>query len=294
MSTQTQVKNLAAKALEQGSGVVRLTPTWVPRSFCVPGRRLRLHPDDLYALGANRGGLDERWFTWDGSVEIVESDGSQVLSFESPGENNWTGASPIPPIRGDYSVSLRAKIVRRQDVYGDVLVNVRLADNIGIECSIGTVGWTNIGYLVADQWTELSGSNLTIEPDTWYLMRVDIVGEDIQLYVDERLVLSATQPGLGPGETFTIATAPTGAILVDDVVIRSLDPASMDAAAQVTVIADVNMRLYPGTDQPIIGRAGSGSRVYLLDMSEDKTWVYVRQPETGVQGWISAEFITTE
>ncbi|MEL7236000.1 MAG: hypothetical protein AAGK74_15960, partial [Chloroflexota bacterium] len=32
-------------------------------SFCVPGRRLRLHPDDLYALGGNRGGIDERWFS---------------------------------------------------------------------------------------------------------------------------------------------------------------------------------------------------------------------------------------
>lgn len=53
---------LIEQALDQGAGIVRLTPTWVPRSFCVPGRRLRLHPKDLYALGANRGGIDERWF----------------------------------------------------------------------------------------------------------------------------------------------------------------------------------------------------------------------------------------
>jgi hypothetical protein len=58
-----QKKALAQQALELGSGIVRLMPTWVPRSFCVPGRRLRLHPDDLYALGANRGGIDERWFS---------------------------------------------------------------------------------------------------------------------------------------------------------------------------------------------------------------------------------------
>jgi len=38
-------------------------PNWVPRSFCVPGRRLRLHPADLYALGGSRGGIDERWFS---------------------------------------------------------------------------------------------------------------------------------------------------------------------------------------------------------------------------------------
>ena len=47
---------------EQGEGILRLAPTWVPRSFCIPGRRLKLHPADLYAFGANRGGIDERWF----------------------------------------------------------------------------------------------------------------------------------------------------------------------------------------------------------------------------------------
>src|SRR5438552_5471699 len=49
-------------ALEAGQGIFRLAPTWVPRSFLMPGRRLRLAPQDLYALGAHRGGIDERWF----------------------------------------------------------------------------------------------------------------------------------------------------------------------------------------------------------------------------------------
>ncbi len=61
--TDKQSTQLAKQALETGAGVVRLMPTWVPRSFCVPGRRLRLHPDDLYAMGGNRGGIDERWFS---------------------------------------------------------------------------------------------------------------------------------------------------------------------------------------------------------------------------------------
>jgi hypothetical protein len=55
--------SLAKKALEQGKGILRLTPTWVPRSFCVPGRRIKLHPDDYYVLGGERGGIDERWFS---------------------------------------------------------------------------------------------------------------------------------------------------------------------------------------------------------------------------------------
>ena len=54
---------VAGRALDQGQGILRLTPTWVPRSFCIPGRRIKLHPDDYYALGSNRGGIDERWFS---------------------------------------------------------------------------------------------------------------------------------------------------------------------------------------------------------------------------------------
>lgn len=55
--------SLAEKALDQGKGILRLAPTWVPRSFCVPGRRIKLHPDDYYVLGGQRGGIDERWLS---------------------------------------------------------------------------------------------------------------------------------------------------------------------------------------------------------------------------------------
>lgn len=52
---------MTAGPLEQGSGILRLAPAWVPRAFCIPGKRINLHPDDLYAFGAHRGGIDERW-----------------------------------------------------------------------------------------------------------------------------------------------------------------------------------------------------------------------------------------
>ena len=50
-------------ALDHGQGVLRMAPNWVPRSFCVPGRRIKLHPDDYFALGGARGGIDERWLS---------------------------------------------------------------------------------------------------------------------------------------------------------------------------------------------------------------------------------------
>ena len=60
-----EAKNVAAavgRALDAGRGIIRLSPTWVPRSFLHPGKRVRLHPDDYYAYGLDRGGIDERWF----------------------------------------------------------------------------------------------------------------------------------------------------------------------------------------------------------------------------------------
>jgi len=53
----------AGEALDAGQGILRLAPAWVPRAFCIPGRRLKLHPDDCYAFGAQRGGIDERWLS---------------------------------------------------------------------------------------------------------------------------------------------------------------------------------------------------------------------------------------
>lgn len=50
-------------AMEHGQGVLRLIPSWVPRSFCVPGRRIKLDPRDYFAYGGERGGIDERWLS---------------------------------------------------------------------------------------------------------------------------------------------------------------------------------------------------------------------------------------
>ena len=58
----SNLKSLVEGALADSGGLLRLAPNWVPRSFLQPGLRLKLHPDDVYAYGLNRGGIDERWF----------------------------------------------------------------------------------------------------------------------------------------------------------------------------------------------------------------------------------------
>jgi len=51
------------EVFEKGEGVLSMVPTFVPRRFNQAGRRLRLHPDDYYALGTRRGSIKERWFS---------------------------------------------------------------------------------------------------------------------------------------------------------------------------------------------------------------------------------------
>ena len=60
--TKDNVAKILDSALDAGGGLLRLTPTWVPRSFLHPGKRIKLAPGDYYAYGAERGGIDERWF----------------------------------------------------------------------------------------------------------------------------------------------------------------------------------------------------------------------------------------
>ena len=102
-------KQIISDALTAGDGVVRLAPCWVPRAFLMPGGRLKLDPRDLYALGAHRGGIDERWFSSttkaangpltaeDEGLSFIEFKGKKVLLKEAIetdpekflGNGNW-------------------------------------------------------------------------------------------------------------------------------------------------------------------------------------------------------------
>jgi hypothetical protein len=94
MSTSTAINTSTRQALEAGEGILRLAPTWVPRVYTQPGRRLKLDARDLYAYGAHRGGIDERWFasttpamndnrTPDEGLSYVVSDGDRFTLKEA-------------------------------------------------------------------------------------------------------------------------------------------------------------------------------------------------------------------
>ncbi|MGC8743226.1 MAG: hypothetical protein ACP5T0_05035 [Verrucomicrobiia bacterium] len=87
---EKNVASIVEGALQDSGGLLRLAPCWVPRSFLHPGRRLKLHPDDLYAFGLNRGGIDERWFASTTPAANENRTPDEGLSYVVAGNQRFT------------------------------------------------------------------------------------------------------------------------------------------------------------------------------------------------------------
>ena len=123
-------KSLAEKAFEQGKGILRLAPTWVPRSFCVPGRRIKLHPDDYYVLGGQRGGIDERWLSSTTPAKngplTGENEGLSTVVFnDGTAEKRFLLKEGIDALKGNLIGS------RLWDQYGSWPMYSKFFDNMG-------------------------------------------------------------------------------------------------------------------------------------------------------------------
>ncbi len=90
-NTKTKVE----AELSRTGGLLRLAPCWVPRSFLQPGKRLKLHPDDLYAYGLNRGGIDERWFASTTPAANENRTPDEGLSYVVVGKEKFTLAQAV-------------------------------------------------------------------------------------------------------------------------------------------------------------------------------------------------------
>ena len=125
---KTIKKNTAAKVgaeLSRTGGLLRLAPAWVPRSFLQPGLRIKLHPDDTYAYGLNRGGIDERWFA---STTVTANEGraaDEGLNYCVVGGERFTLAQAVE----DTGATLVGKAIWKK--YGKWPVYSKFFDNMG-------------------------------------------------------------------------------------------------------------------------------------------------------------------
>lgn len=81
------MESMIRRTFEKGEGVFRMVPNFVSRTFNLPGRRLKLHPDDYYYYGTKAGAIMERWFssinkTRNNNLEREDEGLSYILTFE--------------------------------------------------------------------------------------------------------------------------------------------------------------------------------------------------------------------
>jgi hypothetical protein len=226
------------------------------------------------------------WSSWGGQVDIVNDDGDHVLRLSSPGPDQWTGTAPDQNVQGDYSVSARIKLVRTQSDFADAFIRVRVGETYGVDTYIASQGYVGIGFYQGDNWQPYGDKEAPIRANTWYLLRTDVTGDLVRVFLDGQMIVSATIDNL-PDGGFELGIAPTAEIYVDAVGVRALDPAALEAAPKARLTANANIRLGPGQDQPVIAGARTGDVVIVLGRSPDRTWMLIRQNETGVQGWIA-------
>lgn len=122
------MNNTIENLLAEGNGVLRLAPTWVPRSFCRPGKRMKLHPEDIYKLGLSRGGINERWFASTTHAENgPETPEDEGLSYVVSAEGNYR------VLLKDVVSELKGQIIGEElwDKYQGWPVYSKLFDNLG-------------------------------------------------------------------------------------------------------------------------------------------------------------------
>src|ERR1700737_2168583 len=120
----SNIRPLLDAALEKGGGLLRLAPCWVPRSFLQPGRRLKLHPDDLYAYGLDRGGIDERWFSSTTPAANENRTSDEGLSYCVSGDARFTLVDAIEESGRDIVGEAIWRKYRRWPVYAKFFDNM--------------------------------------------------------------------------------------------------------------------------------------------------------------------------
>src|SRR6201997_4262079 len=124
-TVKNNTTSLVTAELSRTGGLLRLAPAWVPRSFLQPGLRIKLHPDDTYAYGANRGGIDERWFA---STTEAANEGrvpDEGLSYCVVGNERFTLRKAVE----DCGATLVGKSLWKK--YGRWPVYSKFFDNMG-------------------------------------------------------------------------------------------------------------------------------------------------------------------
>jgi hypothetical protein len=123
-TVSSNVRPLVEKALSDSGGLLRLAPTWVPRSFLQPGLRIKLDPRDTFAFGLTRGGIDERWFSSTTEAMNENRTPDEGLSYVVAGNQRCTLRDAVAEMGEELVGSAIWKKYKRWPVYSKFFDNM--------------------------------------------------------------------------------------------------------------------------------------------------------------------------
>lgn len=128
--TNNEIKQTIAEELKKNDGILRFAPCWVARNFMQPGRRLKLDPRDYYAMGAAKGGIDERWFASttpaDNAEYTTENEGLSFVVADTTAGSEQILFKDIIELMGDEIIGSHM-----MNKYGRWMMFSKFFDNMG-------------------------------------------------------------------------------------------------------------------------------------------------------------------
>ena len=155
------------------------------------------------------------WNTQNGSWSIT-TDGSKVFRQSSTSAEGraWTKTS----FWTDQSVQARVKVTNFNGS-NRALVCARMTDGNNYYAVAIQSGKLELRRKVSGSTTTLTSKNMTFSTNTWYTIRLDVVGNTLTAYVNGAQQLSATTTGRNSGGAGLIGMK--AAVNFDDVVVTT-------------------------------------------------------------------------
>lgn len=170
--------------LAENEGILNLIPVFVPRRFGSAGRRLKLHPDDYYALGTKRGSIKERWF----SSVICAMNGEDAAADEGMSYVNIDGNLENKISLKDFVDTLKADLIGKElfDKHGTWPMYSKFFDyegplfhhlHLGFEdaARVGKIGKPE-AYYFPPQYNNYAGNF----PHTYFGFDPDVTKEEVK------------------------------------------------------------------------------------------------------------------
>lgn len=179
--------------------------------------------------------VPNEFFVNDGEWEIVE-DGSGNNLFEASNLNSfsWPSVDFGPSTLKDYAVEFRVRLIDydvSEDIgSGMVILSFRGNPQAGYGLALSPYAkLVRVFYRGEDTswgWMRIEGqkseADFDVQKNVWYMVRLEVQGERIQVYIDGNLVLSLKDNRLGEGIINQLGTGPDTIAQFDDVQVWTL------------------------------------------------------------------------